>query len=125
MFWKLVIIFFGGGIGALLRYGASILAGKLFSSSIPGTFAVNILGCLALGAFYGGAQARLADLSEETRLFVAVGLLGALTTFSTFNWELFSFIRSGRHSLALFYLFGSCALGLLATGIGYWLTTAK
>lgn len=126
MWLKLIVIFVGGGSGALLRYAAGLLAGRCWGSGIPGTFAVNMLGCLALGALYGAAQGRMAEcLSEQARLFTAVGLLGALTTFSTLNWELFSLLRGGRFAWAAGYLLLSSALGLLCTCAGYYLTHSR
>ena len=109
----------------MLRYGAALLAGRWVGSALPGTFVVNVVGCLLLGAVFGIAQTRIGCLSEEARLFLAVGFLGALTTFSTFNWELVSLLRSGRWGCALVYLLLSCALGLLATAGGYALTRLR
>ena len=126
MFWKLIAVFMGGGVGALLRYGGSLLSGRCWGSGMPGTFVVNMLGCLALGALYGAVQGRLApSLSEEVRLFIAVGVLGALTTFSTLNWEIFALLRAGRFAWAAAYLLLSAALGLLCTCAGYYLTLTR
>lgn len=116
----LIYIFIGGGIGAVLRYGASALASRWLGSAMPGTLAVNVLGCLAIGAVCGMTQSRLGCLSEETRLFITAGFLGALTTFSTLNLELFNLLKAGRISCALVYLALSCILGLLATAAGYY-----
>lgn len=113
-------IFIGGGIGAVLRYGAALLAGRCFGTALPGTLAVNVLGCLVMGALCGLAQSRVGCLSEEARLFLTTGLLGALTTFSTLNMELFALLRSGRLTCALVYLGVSLSLGLLATAAGYY-----
>lgn len=115
------MIFTGGGLGALLRYGAGLLAGRCCGSGLPGTFAVNMLGCLALGALYGAVQGRLAGLSEGVRLGISVGVLGALTTFSTLSWETLSLLRSGRFACGAAYMLLSCALGLLCTCVGYYL----
>ena len=126
MWWKIIIVFIGGGIGATLRYGATLLATRCGGEGIAGTLAVNTLGCLALGALYGGMQGRtVACLGEDARLFIAVGFLGALTTFSTFNWEIISLLRVGRYGWGAAYFALSMALGLLCSSLGYYLTHSK
>ena len=122
---QLLCIFIGGGLGAALRYGATLLAPRWAASPLPGTFVVNIVGCLALGAVLGYTQSRPGCLSEELRLFISVGVLGALTTFSTLNAELFTLLKSGRMGWALAYLALSCLCGLLCTAAGYGLASAR
>ena len=118
---QLLYIFLGGGLGALLRHGAALAAGSRFGSALPGTLAVNLLGSILLGFIFGLVQHRPGCISEELRLFISTGLLGALTTFSTLNWEVFSLLKSGRAACALTYLALSCALGLLSAAGGYYL----
>lgn len=126
MYWNLIAIFVGGGIGALLRYGVSLLSTRCLGCGVPGTFAVNMLGCLALGALYGVAQGRLLPgLGVELRLFLGVGLLGALTTFSTLQWELLELLRAERWGWALGYMALSMLCGMLCTCAGYYLTHAR
>ena len=122
---KLIVIFAGGGLGAWLRYAAGLLAGRAFGSAIPGTFAVNALGCLVIGAVCGLVQIKTTLLSEELRLFITVGLLGALTTFSTFNLEVFNLLKAGRFLGGAGYMLLSCAIGLLCTCLGYFITHAE
>lgn len=105
----------------MARYGAAMLAGKCWGSSVAGTLLVNVIGCFALGAVYGIMQGRTACISEEMRLLISMGFLGALTTFSTLNWEVFAMLRSGRLCFGAFYLVVSCVLGLLCTAGGYYL----
>lgn len=119
MMLHLIYIFLGGGIGAVLRYGATQAAVAKLGSALPGTLVVNVLGCLAMGAALGYMQLRPAWVSEEVRLFITTGLLGALTTFSTLNMELFNLLRAGRLGCALAYLGLSLLLGMLATAGGY------
>lgn len=117
--FKLLSLFLGGGMGATLRYAATCISHRLWGSGLPGTLTVNVLGCLAIGAVYGLTQSRLGGISEEARLFIVTGLLGALTTFSTFNLELFTLLKAGRVGCALAYLALSCIFGLLSTVAGY------
>lgn len=118
---QLLYIFLGGGLGALLRYGAALAAGSRCGSALPGTLAVNVLGSLVLGFVFGLVQHRPGCVSEELRLFISTGLLGALTTFSTLNWEVFSLLKSGRAACGLSYLALSCVLGLASAAGGYYL----
>jgi len=122
MFNNLIAIFIGGGIGAVLRYIATLLCQRFCGSALWGTFGVNILGCFLIGFLAGMIFNKTDLISPMLRLFVAVGILGGLTTFSTFNLEIFELFKSGKVSLAFLYLFGSCFLGLLFTTLGYYLS---
>ena len=62
--------------------------------------------------------ARLAGAA--VKLFITVGILGGLTTFSTLNVEVFELIKSGKIFYGLFYMLISCLIGLLCTFGGYW-----
>lgn len=110
----------GGFIGAVLRY---LVSGRVqhMSGSINfpwGTLAVNLLGCLVIGALTYLAEAR-SLFSPETRMFVLVGILGSFTTFSTFANESLSLIRSGQTPLALVYVGAHTVVGILFVLIGY------
>lgn len=109
----------GGAIGSALRYGVSLAAVRwLPGKSWPwATFAVNAVGCLAIGWVLAGVRSQA--LSEPVRLFVAVGLLGGLTTFSTFGAETFSLLESGRWGLAVAYALCSVLAGLVAVWLGF------
>lgn len=101
----------GGAVGALGRYGATRLLG-----AVPGsTFAVNVLGCFLLGLLLSVAWARLGD---DARLGLAVGVLGAFTTFSTFSAETLLLIRGGHVARAAAYAGGSVVVGLVAVALG-------
>lgn len=126
MHLNFIAVFLGGGIGALLRYGVSLFSVRCWGCGMPGTFAVNMLGSLALGALYGAAQGRLLPgMSGELRLFLGVGVLGALTTFSTLQWEIVTLLRAERWGWALVYLLLSAVCGLLCTCIGYYLAHTR
>ncbi len=110
---QLVAVGLGGFLGAVLRYGASRLVAERFDGSLPlATLVVNVVGCLAIGAVWGWSEGEH-ELSEPVRLFLTVGLLGGLTTFSTFGFETVSLLRDGEHGTA----FASLALNLFL-GLG-------
>jgi len=94
---KLLIIGFGGFLGSVLRY---IVSGSVYivigKSDFPyGTIVVNVVGCLLIGFFSGVSESRQL-FNPATRLFIFVGFLGGFTTFSTFGYEVFSFMRDGQ-----------------------------
>ncbi|MCP4644272.1 MAG: fluoride efflux transporter CrcB [bacterium] len=116
---KLLMVATGGAVGAVLRYLVSGWTQKLTGGSLPwGTFAVNILGCLALG-FLGAVFTRFVPVREEYRLLLLVGGLGAFTTFSTFGFETFALLNDGQRGLALANVLLSNAAGLAAVWIAY------
>ena len=109
-----LLLALGGGLGAEARYVAGGLAARAFGTRLPwGTFLVNVSGCLALGFVLTLLDEHLPD-SRAWRALVAVGFLGAYTTFSTFAWEGNRLLASEGWGAALGYALGSVAAGLLA-----------
>ena len=119
MFLKLVSVFIGGGIGATLRYFSTILSNKIFTTSIFGTLFVNIVGCFFIGCILGITTSKPNIFSDLSKTFLTVGFLGGLTTFSTFNIEVFELIKSDKIFLGFSYMIFSCLLGLLFAYLGY------
>lgn len=110
---ELAAIFLGGCIGAGARAG---LAEALVAR--PGqwpwaTFLVNVLAALMLGYFVTRLQERLPPYTYR-RSFLATGVCGALSTFSTMMLELLRMLDGGRWGMALGYLLASVACGLAA-----------
>jgi fluoride exporter len=118
---NILLVLIGGGLGSLLRYGSSLLAGKLFGDSFAwGTLFVNLLGCLLIG-FVVGCVDR-AFLSRTFRIFFVTGVLGGLTTFSSFSLESVRFLQDN------FYKgFANMTLnlvgGFLLTFSGLWIAS--
>lgn len=111
----------GGFIGANLRYGVGLLAGRVFPAATHyGTFFVNFTGSLLLAVFITWAAERVA-VPPRLRLLVGTGFFGAYTTFSTFANETVALARqSGTGSAAAYLILtnGLCLLGVLA---GVWI----
>ena len=111
---KLLLIFAGGGLGAVSRFlVTTALAGKLGNFPL-GTLAANLLGSLLMGLLVG----LLAGRFESVRLFVAVGFLGGFTTFSTFSAETLALIQNGQIFSAAVNVIVSVTAGLVACAIG-------
>jgi len=111
---KLLLVFAGGGLGAVSRFlVTTTLAGKLGNFPL-GTLAANLLGSLLMGLVVG----LLAGRFESVRLFVAVGFLGGFTTFSTFSAETLALIQNGQIFSAAVNVIISVTAGLVACAIG-------
>ena len=122
MLTNILSIFIGGGIGAVLRYITSIMCRNLFSLPTIGTLGVNLIGCFLIGCAFGIMLNKSDIIPQTLRLFITVGFLGGLTTFSTFSFETFELIKSGKIISGLLYMVGSCLIGLILTFAGYYLT---
>jgi CrcB protein len=112
---NLLLIFTGGGIGSLFRFGLSRFVNKMTTSPFPyGTFLVNVIGCFLIGfiIFY---TERFDDKAGQWRFFLATGLCGGFTTFSTFSLENVQLLNDQRILLFLAYTIGSISIGILAT----------
>src|SRR5881227_2383593 len=118
MWTKLLIVGLGGFVGANARY---LLGGWLQQKAGPGfpygTLAINVAGSFVLGLFVTVAMRLL--WSEEWRLLVAIGFLGAFTTFSTFSYETLQLIAEGRrYGAAAANVAGSLILALAGCYLG-------
>ena len=111
---KYLLIAFGGALGSMARYWVGSTIGSRMGTKFPyGTFVINITACLIIG-FSLTFLAKRADLNPAWRFLVPVGFIGAYSTFSTYEWETLSTIRSGAFLLAAFYAVSSLILGLAA-----------
>ena len=91
----------------------SEVAGRLGTRFPYGTFVINITACIIIG-FSLTYLGKHVDLSPAWRYLVPTGFVGAYSTFSTYEWETLSSLRTGAFSLAILYAIGSLLLGLLA-----------
>ena len=93
---RIIYVGIGGGIGAVIRYWVTKQSANLFNSSIPiGTLIVNVVGGFLIGMIYELSMST--DLiSPNLKLFLTTGIMGGLTTFSTFSYETISLISDGR-----------------------------
>lgn len=117
MWRNILLVGAGSFVGGALRYAVSLLL--KYSGGFPwATFAVNLLGCLAIGLLWG-LFSRYSNLSQQLVLFLSVGFCGGFTTFSTFSKESLQLIQSSNWMCLAFYLAGSILLGLLLVAAGY------
>jgi fluoride exporter len=117
----ILLVAFGGGLGAALRHLANMGVLRLFGPNFPwGTMGINILGSFAMGVFIE-LLVRRAGSSNELRLFVATGILGGFTTFSAFSLDFAVLFERGAMGQALYYALASVILSILALFFGLWL----
>jgi CrcB protein len=84
---KLALVFVGGGPGAAARYLSTLAAARWLGAAFPwGTLFVNLAGCFLIGVIWSLAE-RTALVSPSARLFLITGILGGLTTFSSYAAE--------------------------------------
>lgn len=113
-----LLVFAGGGVGSVLRYGLATAVQRVTPGAFPaGTFLVNLAGCFAIGVV-GTLGLERAGLSPEARTFLMVGVLGGFTTFSTFAWETLGLLSVKDVARAVLYVGGSVGLGLLGAVLG-------
>jgi CrcB protein len=107
-----------GALGALARYGTSVLAARLLGSGFAyGTLAVNLIGCFLLGLVVEVFHQQM-PTHNAWRAALGVGFLGALTTFSTFGVETFAFIEKQRYAAAALNVGTNLIIGLLCVWAG-------
>ena len=115
-----LLIFLGGGLGSVLRFLISQYISKKIESGIPwGTFVVNILGSLLLGAIIGFFH-KINLSSSQYVVFFTIGFCGGFTTFSTFTMENLLLLKNGDWTLVFIYSLTSVIIGVLAAFGGFW-----
>ncbi|HSE94981.1 MAG TPA: fluoride efflux transporter CrcB [Methylomirabilota bacterium] len=114
----LLFVCLGGALGSGLRYLVSGLAARWFGAEFPyGTLLVNLGGSFAIGLVQELGLAALL-LPDHVRLFLAAGVLGGLTTYSTFSYETLRLVESGAWPQAWVYVLGTTGLSLLLCFLG-------
>ncbi len=119
MLSKVLLLGIGGFIGSNLRYWISNWSMDYFGTYLPyGTLMVNTIGSFILGflMIYG---TEVANLDPRMRLFIGTGMMGALTTFSTFSVETFGYMRQSNYLLAFLNIGLNVAVTLCAVWLGF------
>lgn len=112
-----VIVFAGGGLGAIIRELSMLMFGR-YSASFPvDIFAANIIASFMLGLIVGLHQDRRA--SDHVVLLVSTGICGGMSTFSSFIYGAYSeMMRPGELGLSIIYVITSLLIGYSVTWLG-------
>ena len=114
-----LLVAIGGALGSMARYGSGVLVCRLWTAIFPlGTMLINIVGSLAMGLFIGFLARTTPAWQADARLFVAVGIFGGFTTFSSFSLDAIAMLERGEVLPALAYVVGSVAIGIAALYVG-------
>ena len=116
---RFLLICLGGAVGTGLRYLTSGVAARWLGADFPyGTFLVNIAGSFLIGVIQEVGTTSLL-ISDTTRLFLAVGIMGGMTTYSSFSYETVRLAQSGAWAQAWLNVLVTTAicLGLCFLGI--------
>lgn len=120
MSWQAALyVAVGGALGSVLRYAVTLLAAARWGPALPwGTLIVNVVGSFVIGVVAELATGRGAFLSPGARIFIATGICGGFTTFSSYSLDALNLARDGAPAPALLYVAGSVVLGLVAVYLG-------
>ena len=115
----LLAVFVGAGFGACARWALGEALNRMLPALPLGTLAANLIGGYLVGVAIALLSLR-SDLSPLWRLFIVTGVLGGLTTFSTFSAEVVHALERGQPGWALITAAAHLAGSLLLTALGLW-----
>jgi CrcB protein len=107
----------GAALGAWMRWGLSVMLNTSFPALPLGTLVANLVGAYLIGLLMG-VSVLSSTLAPEVRLFLVTGLLGGLTTFSTFSSEAVTMLTRGQYGWATTHILVHVLGSLAMTGLG-------
>lgn len=115
---QILYVGIGGFIGASLRYIISTHTSRLFGTFFPiGTLIVNVIGGFLIG-FIMELSLQTDAISSNSRLFLTTGILGGLTTFSTFSYETIAYFGDSSYILGILNICLNLLLSLAGVVFG-------
>ena len=120
-FTNFLIVGFAAAIGAWLRWLIGYLLYVLYPGLPLGALAVNLLGGFLIGMSIAYFQISASTISDELKLFINIGFLGGLTTFSAYTSEIFSFLQKGEVQTSLLFLVSHVFGALTMAYIGWYI----
>lgn len=120
-FSNFMLVGVAAAFGAWLRWLITYFLSTVDPSLPHGTLVVNLIGGLFIGISFAAIQSTSIDVSEEIKLILNVGFLGAFTTFSTYSMELLNLFLKGEIALGIFFGALNIIGALLFCFIGWYL----
>ena len=120
-FSNFLIVGFAAAIGAWLRWVIGYLLYILYPGLPFGSLAVNLLGGFLMGMSIAYFQTTASILSEELKLFINIGFLGGLTTFSAYTSDIFSLLQRGDVQTSFLFLVSHIFGALIMAYIGWYI----
>jgi fluoride exporter len=116
---RLLFVALGGALGSVMRYLTALLAARWLGGDFPwGTLAVNIVGSFLIGVINELGSDAL-RVSPESRLFLATGVMGGLTTYSAFSYETARLMERQAWSTAWIYVVVTTAACVALCFVGF------
>jgi CrcB protein len=123
MISQILVVALGGALGAVIRFLNNKLVNHYFEAHLYlATIIVNVIGCFLMGIAFTWFQSKYQH-SENLLLFITVGFLGALTTWSTFSMEAVIMINTGEVLKGFVYILSTVVFCLLAFYLGMRIST--
>ena len=120
MYKQLILVFLGGGLGSVMRFGIGrLLQYFQLNTAFPwATFSVNIIGSFLIGLLIA-SEFRMTDNYNVVKSFLIIGFCGGFTTFSSFAYENYYLMKQGQLGLFLTYSLISLILGVASVYLGW------
>ena len=113
MLKSVLLIFLGGGLGAVVRFLIGKFSTQFFETNFPlGTLVANVIACSLLGLFVYQFNMKLDANQKALYLFLVIGFCGGMSTFSTFSVETFELLKQGNITFAILNLAISIGAGI-------------
>lgn len=113
-----ILVFVGGGLGSLMRFGTSTIIGKWWQHVFPlATLISNVLACIILGVTVGILRDKIQS-SEAWYAFMVIGICGGYSTFSSFARENIDLFEKGNYAIGVLNIVLSVALCFSAVYLG-------
>ena len=122
---NIILVAIGGALGAVARYLMMNLIGHNLGNNFPyATVIVNVSGSLAMGLLIGWLANAIPQNASDIRLFLAVGVLGGYTTFSSFSLDAITLFERGELAAMAIYILSSVCLSLIGLLAGLYIVRA-